>query len=238
MGSSQIRDQTHVSCIGRRILYHWATRKAQESHLLNRHNSLQSFGEIFFWFIDKLKKEINIQNWFKWHWWYSGEYSCLPNMVQMEFVPLNCIPPPQWIPLHSKPGSQTCTPGIRENFSGSQLRGGLYLEVNDIPECVYGVLRGMKVEECEERIRQSVTPRPSLIHTPNTGRTDEAERKERTLSNTEGGMVNRCDMSSFPWVQWFAGRAHRTQHTVILMATNCIIKRTQSKISKGKRLMG
>ena len=28
-GSSRPRDQTHVSCIGRRILYHWATRKAQ-----------------------------------------------------------------------------------------------------------------------------------------------------------------------------------------------------------------
>ena len=26
-GSSQTRDQTHVSCIGRRILYHWATRE-------------------------------------------------------------------------------------------------------------------------------------------------------------------------------------------------------------------
>ena len=27
-GSSQIRDWTHVSCIGRRILHHWATREA------------------------------------------------------------------------------------------------------------------------------------------------------------------------------------------------------------------
>ena len=27
-GSSQFRDQTHVSCIGRWILYHWANRKA------------------------------------------------------------------------------------------------------------------------------------------------------------------------------------------------------------------
>ena len=24
-GSSQTRDQTHVSCVGRRMLYHWAT---------------------------------------------------------------------------------------------------------------------------------------------------------------------------------------------------------------------
>ena len=27
VGSSRIRDQTHVSCIGRQILYHWATRE-------------------------------------------------------------------------------------------------------------------------------------------------------------------------------------------------------------------
>ena len=30
VGSSLIRDQTCVSCIGRRILYHWATREALE----------------------------------------------------------------------------------------------------------------------------------------------------------------------------------------------------------------
>ena len=29
VGSSWIRDWTHVSCAGRRILYHWATRDAQ-----------------------------------------------------------------------------------------------------------------------------------------------------------------------------------------------------------------
>ena len=28
MGSSQIRDQTHVSCVGRQILHHWATGEA------------------------------------------------------------------------------------------------------------------------------------------------------------------------------------------------------------------
>ena len=30
VGSSQTRDRTHVSCIGRHILYHWATREAFE----------------------------------------------------------------------------------------------------------------------------------------------------------------------------------------------------------------
>ena len=28
VGSSQTRDQTHVFCIGRWVLYHWATREA------------------------------------------------------------------------------------------------------------------------------------------------------------------------------------------------------------------
>ena len=34
VGSSQIRDCTRVSCIGRQILYHWATREAQEVCLI------------------------------------------------------------------------------------------------------------------------------------------------------------------------------------------------------------
>ena len=34
VGSSPIRDQTHVSCIGRWILYHWATREAPAQTLL------------------------------------------------------------------------------------------------------------------------------------------------------------------------------------------------------------
>jgi len=32
VGSSCIRDQTHVSCIGRWTLYHWATREAPWEH--------------------------------------------------------------------------------------------------------------------------------------------------------------------------------------------------------------
>ena len=34
MGSSQTRDQTHVSCIGRQILYDQATRDAPETVVL------------------------------------------------------------------------------------------------------------------------------------------------------------------------------------------------------------
>ena len=36
-GSCQPRDQTHVSCIGRQILYHWDTR---EANVWNRHITL------------------------------------------------------------------------------------------------------------------------------------------------------------------------------------------------------
>ena len=35
-GSSQTRDQTQVSCIGRWILYHWATREALSFYIENR----------------------------------------------------------------------------------------------------------------------------------------------------------------------------------------------------------
>ena len=36
MESSQIRDQTCISCIGRQILYHWATREAPECWVLSQ----------------------------------------------------------------------------------------------------------------------------------------------------------------------------------------------------------
>ena len=35
MRSSWTRDQTHVPCIGKRILNHWTTREAQQSHVLS-----------------------------------------------------------------------------------------------------------------------------------------------------------------------------------------------------------
>ena len=39
-GSSQLRDQTHVSCIGRQILYHWATWEAISPYIfVIRYNS-------------------------------------------------------------------------------------------------------------------------------------------------------------------------------------------------------
>jgi len=57
VGSSQIRDQTHVSCTGRRILYHGATREAWIPH----------FGVVF-WFTPygKGEKELcrKLFSWF------------------------------------------------------------------------------------------------------------------------------------------------------------------------------
>ena len=35
-GSSQLRDRIHISCIGRRILYHWAARESQRSSTWSR----------------------------------------------------------------------------------------------------------------------------------------------------------------------------------------------------------
>ena len=39
-GSSWIRDQTHVSCIGRWILYHWATREAPQTGFMSGNSRL------------------------------------------------------------------------------------------------------------------------------------------------------------------------------------------------------
>ena len=50
MGSSQIRDRTSVSCICRRLLYHWATREALPGSVLHdpshRFQPLQGDGEV------------------------------------------------------------------------------------------------------------------------------------------------------------------------------------------------
>ena len=35
-GPSQLKDQTHVSCLGRRILYHWATKEAKRRFWVSR----------------------------------------------------------------------------------------------------------------------------------------------------------------------------------------------------------
>ena len=55
MGSSWIRDQTHVSCTGRWILYHWATREAQ-AHLRLREDFWDLSGR------QKIKKKSIYKN--------------------------------------------------------------------------------------------------------------------------------------------------------------------------------
>ena len=41
--SPQLSDWTHISCIGRRILYHWATREAQLLSYLSKNDYLRLF---------------------------------------------------------------------------------------------------------------------------------------------------------------------------------------------------
>ena len=50
-GSSQPRDRTHISCIGRQILYHWATWETQAPRLFQLHTTFNfSYAcKIFQW---------------------------------------------------------------------------------------------------------------------------------------------------------------------------------------------
>ena len=45
-GSSPPRDGTHVSCIGRQVLYHWATREAQVSEVSLKKKNWQDFQHL------------------------------------------------------------------------------------------------------------------------------------------------------------------------------------------------
>ena len=51
VGSSQIRDPTHVSCTGRQILYHWATREAPTDDIFKEtwKTSMSIFKLGFLW---------------------------------------------------------------------------------------------------------------------------------------------------------------------------------------------
>ena len=48
VASSWIRDETHISCIGRQILHHWATREAQGCIFLNQMSLLMIFCTLQF----------------------------------------------------------------------------------------------------------------------------------------------------------------------------------------------
>ena len=61
VGSSWIRDWTHVSCIGRQILYHWATRKVLlfifkvfNAYLRSNHANTCSLWDLYLLFVDSL----------------------------------------------------------------------------------------------------------------------------------------------------------------------------------------
>ena len=56
-GSSQ-RDQTHVSCIGKQILYHWVTRKAHISSVSKAIIKIYSFSLLVILIFLNLKNQI------------------------------------------------------------------------------------------------------------------------------------------------------------------------------------
>ena len=60
MGSSQTRDQTHVSYIGRQILYHGATREAPKDFFLKRERDPDIY--IYFFFFVQPHSQIKAYN--------------------------------------------------------------------------------------------------------------------------------------------------------------------------------
>ena len=79
-GSSQLRDQTHVSCTNRQILYHWATWEAQSSSMLQlkkrshmlqlRPSTVKQTNKINIFFKKRMMLRTSI--WY-WHWYLQGE---------------------------------------------------------------------------------------------------------------------------------------------------------------------
>ena len=61
-GSSHPRDQTCVSCIGRQVLYHWATREAHSIHTMEELNgkSIHEKNEVLIHTTTRINLENNI----------------------------------------------------------------------------------------------------------------------------------------------------------------------------------
>ena len=53
VGSCRIRDQTHVSCLGRQILYHWATREAL--------NALLTYNIFDLWWVSRTSSHFKVE---------------------------------------------------------------------------------------------------------------------------------------------------------------------------------
>ena len=65
MGCSQIRDQIYVSCMGRRLLYHWAAREAHEFYYLvsNKKNANKNnkcnFKLLYWQYLTRMQEKRN-----------------------------------------------------------------------------------------------------------------------------------------------------------------------------------
>ena len=68
-GSSRLRDRTHVSCIGRQVLYHWATWEAHEC-LWGTFKTLKHSAALHLNLISKWKLSNNM-------WFLKRQWPCL-----------------------------------------------------------------------------------------------------------------------------------------------------------------
>ena len=73
--SSETEDQTHISCIGRRIPYHWATREAPFTLCLNDYN-----------YEDRSQNRIYVRFW---KLWIVGDY----HRFSLSLIRLACVYP-------------------------------------------------------------------------------------------------------------------------------------------------
>ena len=62
-GSSWSRDQTHVSCVGKWVLYHWATREDHAYNLVIKYNSKKALTEFSFLYKVKFTCKIREIQW-------------------------------------------------------------------------------------------------------------------------------------------------------------------------------
>ena len=82
--SSQIRDRTHVSCIDRWILYHWATKEAPFLRLLLKLSAVEP--NLFFF-----GEELNLYNFYHLFYTVSDSVLCPAILIHILYLPF-CFP--------------------------------------------------------------------------------------------------------------------------------------------------
>ena len=71
VGSSWIRNQTHVSCVGRHILYRWATRETQRLFFFNGDGFLVSIFQIMIRNFGGEAEKLIFKTISRWLWYYA-----------------------------------------------------------------------------------------------------------------------------------------------------------------------